>query len=436
MNVMILLCCLLVSTVATHASANYRVPNTIKFVDLTLHLDKDVQLLVQKKVNELTRSKLHLTVLAEKASLFFPLIEKILKEEGVHQDFRYLIIQESGFVGDCINSEAVGYWQFKKATALDMGLLVNEEIDERMHLIHATRGAAKYLVYNNQKFFNNWLYSLLAYNQGPGGALKLVDKKYFGKKNIKLDSNTHWYIIHFLAHKIVFEKLKYNKHSSLSKLHIYDGVGGMKSHDIANKFDVHHSLLKAYNPWIKNDTLPLSKKHPVIIPIGLNKKIKQEQALFIHLKNDLDISFYKAKENPDLFPVIAELAYAKHPRLLLINGLIGIVANKEDTITTLSSIGGISVNEFLNFNNIDQGHVIIPGQVYYFEKKNRRANVHYHTLLYDESLWSVSQKYGIKLSSLLTKNRLKNVGQAEVRDGMVLWLRFIRPKNVPICYIN
>jgi membrane-bound lytic murein transglycosylase D len=442
MRLLLVLCCFFVVNVVTYGATSYQVPRVVRFVDLSLHLADDARRLVQAKVDELTKSELYLDILCEKAGLFFPLIEKILKEEGVHLDFKYLIIQESGLVSDAVStSNAVGFWQFKKEAALEMGLLINDEIDERMHIIHATRGAAKYLIYNNKNFFNNWLYALLAYNQGAGGALQIVDKKYFGKKYMRLSGSTHWYIIHFLAHKIVFERLKYKKYPSRVKLHIYEGVGSINSKDIASKFNVELSLLKDYNLWLKKDIMSSHGNYSFIIPVGADRKFDPVKSAYAHSKTIIDIAFYKKKEKPGLFPLVSKLkdedkVLANHERIVSVNGLLGIVSKEGDTIGSLAGIGNISKQRFIECNELDEGHFVRGGQVYYFVEKRTRAEAHYHVVRGSESVWEISQKYGIKVSSLLNKNRFKNLSEVDIKEGAILWLRFIRPKHLPMSYMN
>ena len=72
----------------------------------------------------------------------------------------------------------VGFWQFKEGTAREVGLTVDRNIDERMNITASSHAAAKYLKKNNF-FFDNWIYALLAYNTGPGGAEQHVEKRYF-----------------------------------------------------------------------------------------------------------------------------------------------------------------------------------------------------------------------------------------------------------------
>jgi hypothetical protein len=70
-----------------------------------------------------------------------------------------MLLQESALIPDAVStSKAVGFWQFKDFTAIEMGLRVDREVDERMNIASSSRAAARYLKKNNT-FFNNWLYN-------------------------------------------------------------------------------------------------------------------------------------------------------------------------------------------------------------------------------------------------------------------------------------
>src|SRR5690606_17831029 len=69
---------------------------------------------------------------------------------------------------------------------------------------------------------------------------------------------------------------------------------------------------------------------------------------------------------------------------------------------------------------------------YYLQPKRNKAKVHYHVLQPGEDLWTVSQKFGVKLSKLKQKNRIED--DEALKPGRVLWLRFIRPEHIPVEY--
>lgn len=63
---------------------------------------------------------------------------------------------------------AKGFWQFKPATARDMGLVVNEHVDERLDAEKSTRAGLKYLQWLEKKFDGNHDLAVLAFHIGIG----------------------------------------------------------------------------------------------------------------------------------------------------------------------------------------------------------------------------------------------------------------------------
>ena len=102
-------------------------------------------------------------------------------------------------------------------------------------------------------------------------------------------------------------------------------------------------------------------------------------------------------------------------------------------LKTLSDFTGVTVDRLKYYNDLRGASSLQSGQVLYLKPKKNKALTHYHVLAPGETLWSVSQKYGIKLSKLKTKNRLSK-RQTQVKPGRVLWLRFIRPADEPVAY--
>ena len=160
------------------------VPSHFFFADLKIKLTDRAREEIQEDVNALTRSQKYFRAKVNRANLYLPIIERILKEEKVPDDFKYLCIQESALIPDAVSSSnAVGFWQFKKPTGQEVGLRIDSWIDERMNIVSSTRAASTYLKTNNSHF-DNWIYALLSYNTGLSGAQKLVQPKHFGAKKM------------------------------------------------------------------------------------------------------------------------------------------------------------------------------------------------------------------------------------------------------------
>jgi membrane-bound lytic murein transglycosylase D len=413
------------------------VPNSIKLADMQLYINPEAKEEIQKKVTSLTRSPKHYKDVFDRINLYMPLIERILKEEGLPEDFKYLAIQESHLIADDISeNNAVGFWQFKKDGASEVGVRIDRYIDERMHIVASTRGFARY-VKKHHSHFKNWLYALLAFHLGRTGVKNFIKEKkwHIDDKKVTIDGNTHWYIYHFIAHKIVFkDAIGKELHPEICLYEYHDGQG-KTIHEISQQFNVPLPMIKAYNKWLKPTKVPEDAACPIMIPMTHQQYAQADHLrIYNHLyKYKIDYNAYW--DSAQKFPDIKVLKnQTKAFKLIQINGIIGTVAQANDNLVSLARKGNISIKQFLEFNDIDKDHRVAPGQVYYFKPKNNKAAVHYHIVRQKETWWNVAQKYGIKQPSLLSKNRVQKV--TPLRTGRVLWLRFIRPANIPIAYLN
>lgn len=82
--------------------------------------------------------------------------------------------------------------------------------------------------------------------------------------------------------------------------------------------------------------------------------------------------------------------------------------------------------QIYKYNDIDKSKDYLPGGKVFLQPKRSRAKEDYHTLAEGESLWDVSQQYGIKLKKLYKKNRLE--AGAKVSAGTMLYLRKKKPR--------
>jgi len=419
------------------------VPSRMEFAGIKLIIKEGARKEIQKDVNALHRNRKYFEIQLMQVDLYFPFIEKILKDENVPDDFKYLVIQESALVPDAVSSSnAVGFWQFKAETARELGLRIDRYVDERMNIQAATRAAARYMKTSNF-YFDNWLYSLMSYQTGRGGARKLVKDKYRGADKMEINKHTYWYVKKFLAHKIAFEYETGKSKNFNVFLQEYTKGTNKTLNEIAHPYRVDSKLISQYNLWLKRGKIPDDKLYVVLIPIEssnqygknlileekiLANNIEEKKGKSYESKNGISARHYDISKM-DVYPIINRKGESAFYR---INGIMGSISQEGDTPMSLALLGGITKTRFLKFNDLTSIDKITPGQVYYFKKKRSNAAVHFHVVQADETLWEIAQKYGIKKKKLLAKNRLKNENQ--VKPGMVLWMRFIRPSDVPVEY--
>ncbi|WP_342265475.1 LysM peptidoglycan-binding domain-containing protein [Cardinium endosymbiont of Philonthus spinipes] len=426
------------------------VPQVVRFANMRLRLTRGARKRVQAKVDQLTRSARSFNQILERTHLFFPIIEKILSDENVPDDFKFQAVHESMLVGHAVShTQDVGFWQIQKATGLGLRLTIDHLVDERMHLIQSTKAAARFLKIQYQ-YFDSWLGALLAYNRGRAGAVKLFPSRFRGAKIVRLDDQTDHYIISVIATKLAFEKMAGKKQHAKLRLFVYDqGHHGQRLEDIAMHLKIEAGLLLEHNRWLRTAVVPPHTRCALLVPLLhahapmhpvlslskpiKNKSLKQKQTAVVPKQKSSQsghIDYAKYVKSP--FPEMKSLQDTRSARLVKANGRLAIVAKKGDTIPCLAKLGGLAIDQFLLINEIKKTHQLIPGTIYYYSPKGSKGGTHYHVVALGEDMWSIAQRYGMRQAALLEKNRMKQVEPLE--KGRVLWLRFIRPRKIPVEY--
>ena len=141
----------------------------------------------------------------KKANKYFPIIEPILKEYNIPDDFKYLALIESGLDNVVSPAGASGFWQILKGTAREHGLEVNSAIDERYNLEKATVVACEYLqdAYNK---FGTWTMAAASYNMGKNGVRRRIAKQESNNYyNLHLNNETSRYVFRIIAVKEILQ---------------------------------------------------------------------------------------------------------------------------------------------------------------------------------------------------------------------------------------
>jgi len=196
------------------------------------------------------------------ANKYFPQIKPILEEYNIPEDFLYLAVAESSLRNATSSASAKGFWQFMKPSATEMGLIINEEIDERYNLEKSTRAACKYLLQLKNRF-SSWSNVAGAYNMGPtafaNAMAKQKESSYF---DLSISEETSRYVFRIVAIKEIMrhpEDFGYY----VEEDHHYTGLPEFTYHviekpilslaDFAHENGLTYRLLKYYNPWLISD---------------------------------------------------------------------------------------------------------------------------------------------------------------------------------------
>ncbi|MDH4092925.1 MAG: transglycosylase SLT domain-containing protein, partial [Cyclobacteriaceae bacterium] len=333
-------------------AAQPQVPHKMQFAGMTLTIRDDARREIQKDVNALTQSPKHHNIKVERAKTYFPIIEKVFEEERVPDDFKYLVLQESALIADAIStSNAVGFWQFKDFTAVEMGLRVDKVIDERMNIVASSHAAARYMKKNNF-YFNNWVYALQAYQMGAGGVLKSVPETEAGLRHMEITGSTYWYVKKFLAHKIAFEDAVKGK--GQIQVLPYETHNKKLLTDIAEELSIDENELKLYNKWTKTGIIPDDRTYTVLIPVAGEASIKIPAEATATPGSLATASVGKG--------TATAAAKVKSGRLSEINGIDAIKARAGENSTQLASRAGVDLSSFLKWNDISISDPIVPEQ--------------------------------------------------------------------------
>jgi len=212
------------------------------------------------------------------AEKFFPYIEKTLAENNIPDDFKYLAVAESSLRNATSSASAKGFWQFMKPSALEMGLIVNDEVDERFHVEKSTLAACKYLKQLKSRL-GNWTNAAAAYNVGPTSFVKQQsaqgESSYY---DMNLNAETSRYVFRIIAIKeilanpvdfgyVVDDEDKYTKHANFKEVLVNTPITSLAN--FAHEHGTTYRLLKYYNPWLISDKLTIlnGANYTIKIPI-------------------------------------------------------------------------------------------------------------------------------------------------------------------------
>lgn len=241
-----------------------QIPDSLMLVDEPVPVkQKDVRERIDRELLVNTYWQSNALLLLKRKHKFFPVIEPILKREGVPDDFKYLAVAESGLQNVTSPSGAKGFWQIMKKTAKELGLEVNDEVDERYNLEKATIAACQYLKKAKQKY-GSWTLAAASYNAGMNKVSKeLQRQKADNYYDLLLNDETARYVPRIIALKYILEHPKdfgfiFSEEDLYTPYKYYEVAVDSSVTDWADfskKFKMSYKELKLLNPWLRDQKL-------------------------------------------------------------------------------------------------------------------------------------------------------------------------------------
>ncbi|MCP9235378.1 lytic transglycosylase domain-containing protein [Lewinella sp. JB7] len=221
-------------------------------------------------------------LLLKRQPRYFPTIERILREEGVPDDLKYLAAAESTLTEAVSPAGAKGVWQFMAPTGRAFGLRIDAEVDERFHLEKSTRAAAAYLK-DYYRQFGDWHKVAAAYNMGGPNLSKWLERQRAEELyDLDINAETMQYLFRIVALKSIMEDpAAFGYHLEAGQT--YPGLDDYRTvvvdttitnlGDFALRQGTTYRLLKRYNPWLITGqlTVPAGTTMEIRIPNGANR---------------------------------------------------------------------------------------------------------------------------------------------------------------------
>jgi len=231
-------------------------------------------------------------LMIKRAQRFFPIIEPILKANGIPSDFKYIALAESGLQNVVSPAGAAGFWQFMEKTGKRYALEINEEIDERYHLEKNSYAACAYFkeAYAQLK---DWSLVAASYNMGIEGVKRQIKAQSVSNYyDLYLNVETARYLFRIIAIKNICENPnQFGFHIAQTDLYkpipaVYVktnlSISSLAAWSASN--GCNYKLLKLLNPWIRKPFINVAPGK--VYYIALPKNRIMQTALAHAVKND------------------------------------------------------------------------------------------------------------------------------------------------------
>jgi len=245
-------------------AASWAIPENVTFAGEPLPLQNfDTRESLDRELNATAYRHGSTLLTIKRAERYFPEIEKILRENGIPDDFKYLACAESD-LGNVISPVgATGFWQIMENTGREAGMTINKEIDDRYNLEKSTRFACDYFKRAYERF-GSWTMAAASYNNGFSGLNEQVQiQKETNYYNLLLNEETARYVFRIVSLKLVIsDPSRYGvsvepeeRYRPVAYREVKVDTSVTSFEQFARNFDTNYKILKFLNPWLRKPFL-------------------------------------------------------------------------------------------------------------------------------------------------------------------------------------
>jgi membrane-bound lytic murein transglycosylase D len=268
----------------------YKMPENVTFAGERMPLDNfDTKESLEREILISAYRHSSTILIIKRANRYLPMIEKILKENDIPDDFKYLAAAESEYSNMISPVGATGFWQIMPETGREDGMEINTVVDERYDVEKSTQFACDFFRKSYEKY-GNWTLAAASYNGGRAGLDEQIEiQNQHNYYDLLLNEETARYIFRAVAYKLVItDPVAYGfnigKDDLYPELKFYEvkvdtSIASFSA--FANKFGTNYKILKLLNPWLRKPYLtPKPNKEYIIkIPIEGMRNIEKTETV-------------------------------------------------------------------------------------------------------------------------------------------------------------
>lgn len=405
-------------------------------------------------------------ILESRGHWLYPILAEVEKK-GLPGELALVPLIESKLQVDAQSPRgAAGLWQFRSKTAADLGLVMDEFADDRIHPVYATRAGLTYLQQLHARF-GDWPLALASYNAGQTRISRAIRSARRNNHSaeywaLSLPQESREYVPKILALARVLGRVEKMRlpwiDPALAPVAV-DTNGPLDVWDIHHTTGISLNTIYEYNPHLALWTLPLRTEWSILLPAGQagaahstfaalqpNERTHWRTATVragdslgvIAQRWNTDVALLRATnnlKNGRLF--IGQRLRIPSGRSELPAAVIQAAATENrirtpmswdgeqwhrvadgDTLWKVARQNRRTVAELRRWNMIASGEPLHPGQRLRVAPPPGRAPV-VHPVKARDSLEEVAERYGVSVADLRRWNRLGSAQISNHRELLV-----------------